>query len=229
MGLLTATMTGLWLGILTSISPCPLATNIAAVSFIGRHVGAPRRVLASGLAYTLGRALAYLLIALILVSSLLSMPEVSHFLQKYMSKLIGPLLIVVGMVLLEMIPLPSFGLKTDERWQKLATTGGAAGAGVLGFIFALSFCPISAALYFGSLVPLAVEQESRMLLPLVYGVGTALPVLLFGLLIAFGVSTVGLWFKRLSSFERWARPATGVVFVLVGVYLAAVNVFGLGG
>lgn len=225
MGLLLGAASAFWLGVLTSISPCPLATNVAAVSFIGRQVEAPRKVLASGVAYTLGRALAYLLLAAVLVASLLSAPQVSHFLQKYLNKLLGPLLILVGMVLLELIPSPSFGLAKGRAWEKRAAGWGMAGAAALGFIFALSFCPISAALYFGSLLPLAVEQESRLLLPALYGVGTGLPVLFFGVLLALGARSVGLWFNRLSAIERWARRGTGVVFILVGIYMTLVHVF----
>lgn len=227
MGFIAAAVTALWLGILTSISPCPLATNIAAVSFLGRQVDSPRRVFLGGLAYTLGRALAYLLVAAVLVTSLLSMPQVSNFLQTYMNKALGPLLIVVGMFLLELLTLPDFGVSTSERWQKRAASLGAAGAAMLGFVFALSFCPVSAALYFGSLIPIAVEQRSWFTLPAVYGLGTGLPVLAFGILIASGARSVGLWFNRLSAFELWARRITGVVFILVGIYLSLVFVFGL--
>lgn len=215
-----------WLGVLTSISPCPLATNIAAVSFLSRQVKSSARVCVSGLAYTFGRSAAYLLLAVVLVSSLLSVPQTSHFLQKYLSRVIGPLLILVGMFLLELLTLPTFGVTTGDKWQKRTATLGGAGAALLGFVFALSFCPVSAALYFGGLLPLAAKHESRVILPVLYGLGTALPVLVFALLIALGARSVGVWFDRLSSLERWARWATGVVFILAGVYLTLVNVFG---
>ncbi|HNR31902.1 MAG TPA: aromatic aminobenezylarsenical efflux permease ArsG family transporter [Candidatus Hydrogenedentes bacterium] len=226
MSALAAVAAALWLGILTSISPCPLATNIAAVSFIARLLDTPARVVASGLAYTLGRAAAYVLLAAVLVTSLLSAPQVSHFLQKYLGMALGPILVIAGMFLLELLTLPSFGARTGAAWQRRAASLGVAGAALLGFVFALSFCPISAALYFGSLLPIAVEQQSPLLLPALYGAGTALPVLLFGLLIAFGARSVGLWFNRLNAFGYWARRATGVVFILVGVYLTLTHVLG---
>jgi len=215
----------LWLGILTSISPCPLATNIAAMSFIGRRVGNSRRVFVSGLLYTAGRMLVYVVLGMIIVSSLLSVSEVSLWLQEYMNKILGPLLILVGMVLLELIRLPVSGGGLASKIQNRAESWGVGGAGLLGVVFALSFCPVSAALFFGSLIPLCAGMGSTALLPSVYGLGTALPVVLFATLIAFGTGSVGRAFDRLTHIERWARRITGWVFILVGIYYCLTYIF----
>ncbi|HUS44549.1 MAG TPA: aromatic aminobenezylarsenical efflux permease ArsG family transporter [Phycisphaerae bacterium] len=215
----------LWLGILTSISPCPLATNIAAISFIGKRVGSTRHVLLSGLCYTLGRALTYLGIGVLVAAGLLSIPGASNFLQQFVNKLLGPLLILVGMFLLDLISLPIRGTLAGERTRRLAEKGGVAGAGLLGILFALSFCPISAAIFFGSLIPLSLKHESSVVLPCLYGIGTALPVAAFAVLIAFGTRRVGRAFDRLTQIERWARRATGVVFILVGIYYCLTYIF----
>jgi len=216
--------TAVWLGILTSVSPCPLATNVAAISFVSRRVGQPRRVLLGGLLYTAGRALAYTLLGAALVLSLLSAPTVSHALQKHMNRLLGPLLILVGMILLDLLPLRLPGRGLAARAQGLAD-GGVWGAGALGVIFALSFCPVSAALFFGSLIPLAVRHGSAVMLPSLYGIGTGLPVLAFALAVALGAGSVAAMFRRVSAAERWARRATGVIFLGVGVYYCLVHVF----
>ncbi len=152
--LYVAMSTALWLGILTSISPCPLATNIAAVSFIGRRLDRPGLVVASGALYTLGRTIAYVGLGVLLVGGALSVPELSRFLQKYMNQILGPLLIIAGMFLLNMISFTTSGSAMGERLQKRIGTMGIWGAVPLGMLFALSFCPISAALFFGSLIPL---------------------------------------------------------------------------
>jgi cytochrome c-type biogenesis protein len=159
----------LWLGLLTSISPCPLATNVAAMSFIGRRVGNARLVVLTGLVYTLGRVVAYVGLGTLLVVGVLSIPQLSQALQQGMAKLLGPLLVVIGMVLLELLTVPTGNLPFAEGLRKRAESWGLLGAGLLGFIFALSFCPVSAALFFGSLVPLAVRFGSRVALPSVYG------------------------------------------------------------
>ena len=156
----------LWLGVLTSVSPCPLATNVAAMSFVGRRLASPRAVLASGLLYTLGRALTYAVLGGLLVASLLNAPVVSSLLQKYMNKLVGPLLIVVGVFLLELVSLPRGRGGVAETLQGRVERAGVWGAGLLGVLFALTFCPVSAALFFGSLLPLAVKEQSSVLLPL---------------------------------------------------------------
>jgi cytochrome c biogenesis protein CcdA len=215
----------LWLGILTSISPCPLATNIAAISYIGRRVSSTRQVFLTGLLYTLGRTLAYLALAIVIVAAALSVPQVSLFLQKYMHLLLGPILILVGMFLLGLIEFNVGGSGVSEGMQKRVDALGIWGALLLGVVFALSFCPTSAALFFGSLIPLSLSAGSSITLPVVYGVGTAVPVLVFAVLIAVCAQSVGKAFNVLSKLERWARMITGILFVLVGVYFALKYIF----
>jgi len=219
--------TAAWLGILTSISPCPLATNIAAISFIGKRMGKPRSVLLSGIIYTLGRMATYLALGILIVASILSIPELSYFLQKYMNTFLGPILIVVGMFLLELISIDLMRSNIGARIQKRAERFGIWGAGLLGLVFALSFCPVSAALFFGSLIPLAVQHESSVLMPTIYGIGTALPVFAFAVLIAIGAGFVGKVFNKLTQFELWARRITGVIFILVGIYYCLIYIFRL--
>ncbi|MBL7064318.1 MAG: sulfite exporter TauE/SafE family protein [Anaerolineae bacterium] len=224
---LLGTATALWLGILTSISPCPLATNIAAVSFVGRRVGRPRQVLLAGVLYTLGRSLTYLALGMLLVGSILSAPQISHVLQEYMNKIIGPILILVGMFLLEMLQINLSGPGISEVMQRRVETWGVWGAGVLGIFFALSFCPVSTALFFGSLIPMAIMRGSGVLLPSLYGVGTGLPVFVFALLIALGTRSVGKVFDKLAQIECWARRFTGIIFIVIGIYYSLAHIFGV--
>jgi len=208
----------LWLGILTSISPCPLSTNIAAVSYVGRRVDSGRAVILSGVLYTGGRSLAYLVLGAASVWSLMSMVSVSTFLQGTFSRLLGPILIVLGLVLLGIFEfrVPSVGV--SDGLQARVDRAGVWGAGILGLVFALAFCPVSAGLFFGGLVPLAVERSSPLLLPVVYGIGTALPVIIFAALLAAGARRLGAALDRVQVFERWARRVTALVFIGVGVY-----------
>ncbi len=219
--------TALWLGLLTSISPCPLAANIAAMSYVGREVGSRRRTLLGGLLYTLGRALAYAALAAILVGGLLSIPQVALFLQAHMNRVLGPLLIVVGVVLLEWLPIPGFGSGLYDRAGTRLAEAGLIGALPLGAVLALAFCPVSAGLFFGALVPLAVQHRSAVWLPTVYGVGTGLPVVAFAVLLVLGAQGIGRAFNALSKIERAVRPVTGIVFVAAGLYLSATHIFGL--
>jgi cytochrome c biogenesis protein CcdA len=223
--MLAAGATALWLGILTSISPCPLATNIAAISFIGKKVGAIPVVMLSGLMYSLGRMAAYLAVGAIVVTGLLSIPALSMFLQRYMIMILGPVLILTGMFLLELLTISLPGAGFGRYAEKVAGRGGVLGAGLLGILFALSFCPVSAALFFGSLIPLSVQQQSMVLLPSLYGIGTALPVIGFSILVAAGAKSVGVVFNRLAAFEKWARYATGAVFIGIGVYFTLRYIF----
>ena len=224
---LVAAASACWLGILTSISPCPLATNIAAITYIGKRVDRPGYVLAAGLIYTLGRTISYLALAMLLVASVLAVPDLSFFLQRYMNVALGPILLVVGLMLMGVFRLnfsgPSFGRRLQGRVEKF----GLWGAGLLGVLFALSFCPVSAALFFGSLLPIALRHESSVVIPSVYGIGTALPVVVFAILIALGAGWLGKAFKALTRFELWARRITGAVFVVVGLYYIALYILKL--
>ena len=227
--LLLAVGSSLWLGLLTSISPCPLATNIAAISYVGKQVDKPPQVMVAGLLYTLGRTVSYVLIALLVVQSLLSMSAVAMFLQDHLNKVLGPLLVVVGLLLLDVIPWPWVGRGSSfvEKIQAKAGTMGLWGAGVLGLVFALTFCPVSAALFFGSLIPLAVSHESPVLLPSLYGVGTAVPVVVFAVILAFATNRLSKAFNVLTTVEKWMRRITAVVFILVGAYYILVYLFGV--
>ncbi|MBM4042165.1 MAG: sulfite exporter TauE/SafE family protein [Planctomycetes bacterium] len=225
--MLLAALSALWLGILTSISPCPLATNIAAISYIGRRVGSPRQVLLSGLLYTAGRTLAYVAVAALIVGGLLYKADVAAVLSRYMNRFLGPILILVGIVLLRLVELSFRGFAPGEGTQRRVEAMGAWGAGLLGILFALAFCPVSAALFFGSLITLALQSQSSVLLPTLYGVGTAVPVVAVALVLAFSAQSVGKVFHRLTQFELWARWATGALFVLIGGYFCLAYIYGV--
>ncbi|MFH1653558.1 MAG: aromatic aminobenezylarsenical efflux permease ArsG family transporter [Pseudomonadota bacterium] len=217
--------TSIWLGVLTSISPCPLATNIAAISYIGRKSEHRRYVLLSGLLYTLGRVLTYILLAFIIVSGLYHIPSISNFLQTHMGKILGPILIVTGMFLLGWLNLNFKGLSFSNNLQNGVDKFGIFSALPIGAIFAISFCPVSAAIFFGSLIPLALNHDSRIIIPSLYGIGTAIPVIVFSFIMAFAAHLVGKIFNKITKIEILMRRITGVIFILVGIYLSLVYIF----
>jgi len=217
----------LWLGILTSISPCPLASNVAAISFLSKKITHPFFVFISGLAYTLGRMGSYAVLGWIIINSLLSVPQVAQFLQKYMGKALGPLLIITGLILLEIITIRLPGVPLSQKHHSRLAESGAPGAFLLGFIFALAFCPISAAVYFGSLIPLAINSKSGIVLPFIYGIGTGLPVLVFAVAIALGVTSLRYWLNRITRLEYYTRKITGAVFIFVGLYYTGIYILKL--
>lgn len=223
-----AAITAVWLGLLTAISPCPLATNIAAISFISRKIGKVRGVLIGGGLYTLGRTLTYTILGMLLVRGLTAAPTLSHALQKYMNQLMGPLLILVAMVLLDLLQLRALSATgwTERLLNRLEQRGGA-GALLLGVVFALSFCPGSAAIFFGSLLPLAVHYRSALLLPALYGIATGLPVLVFALLLAFSSGKIARIYNRITQFEVWAQRVTGLIFLGLGLYMTLTLTLGI--
>jgi cytochrome c biogenesis protein CcdA len=217
----------IWLGILTSISPCPLASNIAAISFIGRRVDSKRHVLLSGLFYTFGRTLTYLVLGMIVMAGLLASGEMARFLQKYMNQILGPVLILVGMILLGLLNVSASFNLAGSRVQERAGKGGVWWSVILGILFALSFCPVSAGLFFGGLIPLSTSNGSKFVLPGLFGIGTALPVIVFAFLMAFGSQYVGRAFNRMTQIEWWVRMITGTVFILAGIYYCLTHIYGI--
>jgi cytochrome c biogenesis protein CcdA len=217
--MITACGLAFWLGLLTAICPCPMATNIAAISFISKRVDSPITVWMTGLVYTLGRMIAYAVLGILIMQGLFASAHVSHLLQKYMNLLTGPLLVLVGMALLQLVSIPSFGFSSGRLQERLAQKG-LLGSFFLGIFLALAFCPTSAAIYFGSIIPLSLQHTSKVLIPCVYGVATGLPVVAVSFIVAFGANRVAAVYSGLSNLEVWARRITGVLFLLIGLYFS---------
>lgn len=211
-------VSALWLGALASISPCPLATNIAAVSFLSKKINHPKLVLQSSIAYIVGRMFTYTVLGVAIITSLANVPATANFLQKYMNKILGPALLIVGLFLLDIIKMniPSFSVSHNK--QTVLAESGTKGSFILGAIFALSFCPIAAALFFGSLIPLALKSTYGAALPFFYGIGTGIPVAVFALGIAMGVTSFSKWLRKVAVLELYTRKITGIIFILVGIY-----------
>jgi len=219
MEMLLAVGSAFWLGILTSISPCPLASNIAAVSLIGHRIEHRWWVVLSGVLYTAGRGLTYAVLGFLAVSAFSALPAVSLFLQLWMNRALAVLIVLTGLLLLDFLPvrLPSVSVSGEsarkfERW-------GLFGVFIMGALFALALCPVSAGLFFGGLVPLAVKVQSPLLLPVVYGVGTGLPVVLFAVVIAFAVGRLNEVYLKVQRVEAVSRKITGSALVLIGIYI----------
>ena len=210
-------LTALLLGLMTAISPCPLATNISAVGFISRDIENRNRVFINGLLYTLGRAISYTAIALIILLGADQM-KFSGFFQRYGEKFIGPLLIIIGLFMLDLIriKLPGIGRLTSRMENK--KKWGYLDAILLGLIFALAFCPYSGVLYFGMLVPLTISSASGLYLPVVYAIATGIPVIVFAWIIAYTVSGIGGAYNKIKIFELWFRRVISVLFIIVGIY-----------
>ena len=205
------------LGIMTAISPCPLATNITAIGFISKDIEDRNRVFYNGLFYTLGRAITYTVLALIIFLGADQL-KFSGFFQKYGEKFIGPLLILIGLFMLDIIKMnfPGFGRLTSGMQKK--TKWSFFDAILLGLVFALAFCPYSGVLYFGMLVPMTVASASGLYLPVVFAIATGIPVIVFAWIIAYTISGIGGAYNKLKIFELWFRRIIAVLFIAIGVY-----------
>ena len=210
-------LSALALGLMTAISPCPLATNITAIGFISRDIENKHRVFLNGLLYTLGRALTYTGIALIIFLGA-DQFKFSGFFQRYGEKFIGPLLIIIGLFMLDIIKIKFPGLSGVTSRMQNKSTWGYTDAILLGLIFALAFCPYSGVLYFGMLVPITVASASGLYLPVVFALATGIPVIIFAWVLAYTVSGIGGLYSRVKTFELWFRRIISVIFILTGIY-----------
>jgi len=210
-------LSALALGLMTAISPCPLATNITAIGFISKDIENRNRVFLNGLLYTLGRALTYTIIALIIYFGA-DQFKLSGFFQRYGEKFIGPLLIIIGLLMLNVIKLKFPGLdKLTSRMQNKSNWG-YFDAILLGLLFALAFCPYSGVLYFGMLVPLTLTTTAGLYLPVVFAIATGIPVIIFAWVLAYAISGIGNVYLKVKSFELWFRRIIAVMFIAVGIY-----------
>jgi hypothetical protein len=216
---LLAISAALGLGIWTAVQPCPMATNLAAISYLGRQVEKPRRVLWAGLLYALGRSAAYVVLAVLVIGSLRA-SRVSILLQAHVRPLAGPLLILLGIFFLGLIPLSWSAPLASEKMQRRVDALGLWAAVPLGVFCSLAFCPVSAACFFGSLLAMLSSTDSQIVLPSVYGLGTALPVVAFAGLLAAGAQAAGKAFDALSRVVWWVQRGLGITCVAVGSYLA---------
>jgi cytochrome c-type biogenesis protein len=210
-------VTALVLGLMTAISPCPFATNISAIGFISRDIDNRKKVFVNGLVYTLGRAISYTGLALILYFGASQM-NISRLFQGWGEKLLGPLLIIIGLLMLDVLKIkfPGFSGLTEEIGN--IGKGSYWGTLLLGIVFALAFCPYSGVLYFGMLVPITIASAGGLYLPIVFAISTGLPVILFAWLLAYSVGSVGRIYNHIKMFEIWFRRIVAVLFIGVGFY-----------
>uniref|UniRef100_UPI003217F102 aromatic aminobenezylarsenical efflux permease ArsG family transporter n=1 Tax=uncultured Draconibacterium sp. TaxID=1573823 RepID=UPI003217F102 len=210
-------LSAFFLGLLTAISPCPMATNITAIGYIGKDIEVKKRVFYNGLIYTLGRALSYSVLAILLFLGA-DQFKISSFFQLHGEKILGPLLIVVGIFMLGIIKIDFPGLNIFSKKLEDKNKWNFWNVLLLGVVFALAFCPYSGVLYFGMLIPMSIGSAKGLILPVVYALATGIPVIIIAWLLAFTISGVGKFYNILKHVEFWMRRVIAVLFIGVGTY-----------
>ncbi|MFC2118021.1 aromatic aminobenezylarsenical efflux permease ArsG family transporter [Bacteroidota bacterium] len=210
-------VTAFILGLMTAISPCPLATNITAIGFIGKDIKTKNKVFINGLVYTLGRAISYTTLALIIYIGA-DQFKLSGIFQLYGEKVIGPLLIIIGLFMLDFLKISFPGLSSITKKFQEKGTFTYWNSLLIGILFALAFCPYSGVLYFGMLIPMTVSSVSGLYLPIIFAIGTGIPVVIFAWLLAHSVSGVSKLYKGIKIFELWFRRVIAALFIIVGIY-----------
>jgi Thiol:disulfide interchange protein len=214
-------LTAFLLGLLTAISPCPLATNITAVGFISKDIGKRNTVFINGLLYSLGRIVAYSLLGAALIALLRKGADM-FFLQKSISlwgeRLLSPILILIGLFMLfgNKLHLPKFGFSASQKTQKLK--GSFIGSFFLGVLFAMAFCPTSAVFYFGMLIPMSATASGGYFLPIVFALATGLPVVIVAWIIAYSIDKIGNFYNKIQVFQKWVTIIVAILFIVVGIY-----------
>jgi cytochrome c-type biogenesis protein len=210
-------ITAIILGLMTAISPCPLATNITAIGFIGKDIENRNRVFYNGLVYTLGRAVSYTMLAVLIFLGV-DQFAVSGIFQRYGEKIIGPALIIIGLFMLGILKITLPGPGNITRRFEEKGTKNYLDVLLLGTLFALAFCPYSGVLYFGMLLPITISSPSGLYLPVVFAIATGIPVIIFAWLIAYAISEAGKLYDRIKTFEVWFRRVVSILFIVTGIY-----------
>lgn len=211
----TPVWTAFLLGLLTALSPCPLATNIAAIGFIGKDIENRKRIFRNGLLYTLGRILSYTLLGVVLILILKegsNMFGIQKTIGVWGELVLGPLLFLIGLFMLlgDRLNLPQFGFQGNA--EGLARKGG------WGALFALAFCPTSGVFYFGMLIPMSATATAGYLLPVVFAIATAIPVQVVAWILAFSVQQLGSFYGKMQKVQKWMNRIVGVLFIVIGIY-----------
>ncbi len=206
------------LGIITSISPCPLATNITAIAYISKDVKSPKQTLFNGLFYTLGRGVSYTILAILIYFGLSSF-QIANIFQGWGEKILGPILIIIGLVMFGVIKINlDKGGKKTEKIKEWLSKKGYIGSFLLGMLFALAFCPYSGVLFFGALIPLILKSTGGILLAPIFALGTGIPVIIFSFIIAFSMQKLGKAFHIMQKIEKFMRYSVAIIFILTGIY-----------
>lgn len=218
-------LTAFLLGLLTALSPCPLATNITAVGFISKDIENKNRIFLNGLLYTAGRILSYSVLGAVLIAVIrrgADTFDIQNEINLWGERLLAPALLLIGLFMLfgDKLPLPQFGLSASGRMERLK---GSWGSLLLGILFALAFCPSSGLFYFGMLIPMSVTASGGYLFPVVFAIATGLPVMAVAWVLAYSVASIGSFYKRMAAFQKWFNRIVAVLFILVGIYYGCMN------
>jgi len=211
-------LTTFLLGVLTSINPCPLATNITAIAYISKEIKTAKHTLLNGIFYTLGRGASYTILATLIYFGLSSF-QISSIFQGWGDKVLGSVLIIIGLIMFGIIKI-NFGKGGEkiERIKLWLSQKGFISSFLLGILFALAFCPYSGVLFFGALIPLVLKSTEGLILPPIFALGTGLPVILFSFVIAFMVQKLGQVFQIMQKIEKVMRYSVATIFVMAGIY-----------
>lgn len=210
------------LGLMTAISPCPLATNITAIGYLSKNIESKRGVFIKGLIYTLGRAITYTSLGVLFFFGA-SQVKISGFIQTWGERILGPLLIIIGLFMLEIFRLSFPGVSSITKRMETRSRKNLLGALMLGVVFALAFCPYSGVLYFGMLIPLTISSVGGLWLPLVFAIATAIPVVVFAWFVAYSMQTLGKTYNKIKLFEKWFRRVVALLFIGSGIYLTLIQ------
>lgn len=217
-------LTAFILGLMTALSPCPLATNITATAYLSKDITEKRRVLFNGIFYTLGRTFSYTALGLIFYFGA-SKFQVAKLLQNVGGIYLGIGLVIIGILMLDFIKINIPGLnKINQKVSQKNMKKSYLNAFLLGVLFALAFCPYSGVLYFGVLIPMTISSPTGLLLPPIFAIATGLPVIIIAYLLAYSMSNVGKFYNKMKTFEVWFRRIISSIFIIVGLYYIIVNI-----
>ncbi len=213
-----AFLAALFFGFAGSVAPCQLTANLGSITYFGNKYMQEKLAGLEFLLYLLGKIMVFSFFGVLfwLFGNNISIDSIPVFV--YTRKLVGPLLIVMGLFFLGIIKLRgSFGFRISAVVKKMAErSGGKSGAFLFGVAFSLGFCPTMVLLFFGMVMPLALQSSYGVILPSVFALGTAFPLLVFfAIVIGFGLDRTIL--KKVKQWGRIIYKVSGAFLIILGI------------
>lgn len=211
-------VSALLLGLIGAAAPCQLTQSVGMLAFLGHNVGATSRWRAA-LAYVAGKSLVYSSLGVLAVVLGAGLSEVSIPVFVIARKVLGPLMIVVGLAMVGALRLPwAPGLALSLRLREMVRPRAGRAPFLMGMAFGFSFCPTLFSLFFAFLIPLALSRPDGVLYPALFALGTSLPLLLILSFVSVGGGSPRSYVQQFGRGQRIVAVFAGALLIVVGLH-----------
>ncbi|MCK1998340.1 sulfite exporter TauE/SafE family protein [Psychrobacillus psychrodurans] len=205
----------LLLGLIGAVAPCQLTGNMSAITFYGNRTVQMKSNWGEIVSFIAGKVVVFSLIGMLawMFGQSFETKMTEYF--PIFRQLIGPLMIVTGLVLIGILKLVF--LNRLSTYIPMVLKEGKFGSFMLGASFSLAFCPTMFVLFFVWLMPTVVSTSYGFILPAAFGIATSIPlILLFVFIWLFDAKR--LIMKNSMKIGGIIQKIAGVILIIIGVF-----------